>query len=221
MNSNLYLLKITLKGCHVKIWRKFAVPADIKLDKLHQVIQTVMGWTDSHLHEFKIGGAHFGVPDPDDDWGEEVIAEKKCRLDRMLAPGFKQFQYVYDFGDDWEHVIKVESLDYRNESGRTIFCFDGQGACPPEDVGSTPGYADFCDAVNNPSHPEHKSMKEWVYDCCGYPKDKTWPDGFDIDAVNQKLAAYENKPKSGTSLKNTSAKKKTAPKKHYVWMPPK
>ena len=188
MGATLFQLRITLKNCHVKIWRKFVVPADIKLDKLHRVIQTVMGWTDSHLHEFVIGGERFGVPDPEDDWDEEIIAEKKCRLDRMLSPGFKQFKYVYDFGDDWEHVIKVESLDYRNESGRTIFCVDGRGTCPPEDVGSTPGYEDFCAAINTAGHPEHEEMKAWVHGC-GYPGTAVWPDGFNIDEVNEILAA--------------------------------
>ena len=55
MNERLYLLKIRLLEIEPEIWRRFVVPADITLDRLHDVIQIVMGWTDSHLHEFTIG----------------------------------------------------------------------------------------------------------------------------------------------------------------------
>ena len=92
----------------------------------------------------------------------------------------------------WEHTVKVESLDHRDETGRNIFCLDGKGTCPPEDVGSTPGYADFCEAINNPAHPEHESMKEWIGD-----EKTTCPDGFNLEDVNQWLMVYaETLPKS-------------------------
>jgi hypothetical protein len=197
MSQTLYRLKITLEGCHVKIWRKFVVPSNIRLDQLHDVIQHVMGWQDCHLHEFVIGGYRFGVPDPDDDWSdEEVQPEKKWQLDKMLEPGFTKFKYLYDFGDGWKHTIKVESLDHHDEAGRIIFCLNGKGTCPPEDCGGTYGYADFCDAINNPQHPEHTNMREWVYGCCGYPKNITWPDGLNPDEVNPWLTAYaETLPK--------------------------
>ena len=55
MNERLYLLKIQLIDIKPAIWRRFVVPASITLDRLHDVIQIVMGWTDSHLHEFTIG----------------------------------------------------------------------------------------------------------------------------------------------------------------------
>lgn len=50
--STVYQLRITLKGTKPPIWRRVAVPADITLGRLHEVIQIVMGWTDSHLHQF-------------------------------------------------------------------------------------------------------------------------------------------------------------------------
>ena len=192
MSQTLYRLKITLEGCHVKIWRKFVVPSNIRLDQLHDVIQNVMGWRNCHLHEFVIGGERFGVPNLEDDWGDEDMQpETKCRLDKVLATGIDKFKYLYDFGDDWQHIVKVESLDHRDEDGRSIFCLDGKGTCPPEDVGSTPGYAAFCEAINNPKHPEHESMKEWIGD-----EETTWPDGFKLEKVNPWLTAYaETLPK--------------------------
>jgi len=52
MKQRTYELRITLNGTKPPIWRKVAVPADIALGELHDVIQIAMGWTDSHLHQF-------------------------------------------------------------------------------------------------------------------------------------------------------------------------
>jgi len=51
----LYQLKITLKWSKPPIWRRVVVHADMPLDHLHGLIQIVMGWTDSHLHQFIVG----------------------------------------------------------------------------------------------------------------------------------------------------------------------
>ncbi len=60
MSDRFYLLKIRLLEIEPGIWRRFVVPADISLDRLHDVVQIVMGWEDSHLHEFTIGKS--GIP---------------------------------------------------------------------------------------------------------------------------------------------------------------
>ena len=49
----IYELKITLCGSNPAIWRRVQVPGGIKLNRLHDVLQVVMGWTDSHLHQFR------------------------------------------------------------------------------------------------------------------------------------------------------------------------
>ena len=72
--SDLLLLHIELKWITPTIWRRFAVPENITLGKLHHVIQAVMGWSDSHLHEFEIAGERYGIPDPD-GWGPAVNAD--------------------------------------------------------------------------------------------------------------------------------------------------
>ena len=59
MKRHLYVLRVTLADIEPEIWRRFVVPSDITLDRLHDVIQIVMGWTDSHLHEFTIGGKRY------------------------------------------------------------------------------------------------------------------------------------------------------------------
>ncbi len=82
-DSDLLLLHIELKEITPKIWRRFAVPANITLVKLHRVIQDVMGWSDSHLHEFEIAGERYGTPDPD-GWGRQVTPEARKTLTKVL-----------------------------------------------------------------------------------------------------------------------------------------
>jgi hypothetical protein len=55
----LFQLKITLKGTEQQIWRRIQV-VDCTLDRLHEHIQTAMGWTNSHLHQFEIDGKRYG-----------------------------------------------------------------------------------------------------------------------------------------------------------------
>ena len=68
-----------------------------------------------------------------------------------------------------------------------MLCIDGKGTCPPEDVGSIEGFEHFCKVINNPKNKEYSKMHKWVYDFQAYPNDMKWPDGFEIDKVNEIL----------------------------------
>ncbi len=63
--ARIYRLKITLRGTTPPVWRRILVPGDITLDQLHRVFQIVMGWTDSHLHQFHVGDVRYGDPTVD------------------------------------------------------------------------------------------------------------------------------------------------------------
>jgi hypothetical protein len=176
----IYQLKVTLKGSKPPIWRRLLVPDDVTLARLHHIIQAAMGWWDYHLHQFIVGGNYFGVPDPEYfDW-IDMQDERKFKLNQ-IAPGEKhKFIYEYDFGDSWEHVILVEKV-LPPEPGATYpSCIKGRRARPPEDVGGIWGYADFLEAIRDPSHPEHESYVEWI----GGEFD---PEAFDLDEVNAAL----------------------------------
>jgi hypothetical protein len=177
--ADLLQLRIELAWLKPAIWRRVVVPEMITLAKLHKVIQAAMGWTDSHLHEFEIGGSRYGIPDPDWDMDGAVIPEKRITLATSLA-GAKSFRYTYDFGDGWEHRIKVEKSLPAETYPRTPLCTAGANACPPEDVGGPPGYVDFLEAISNPAHPEHEDMLTW---CGGSFNPKT----FNIERANQRL----------------------------------
>jgi hypothetical protein len=170
----IYQLRIDLKGITPKVWRRILVPATIRLDKLHHVLQIVMGWTNSHLHEFTIGDAQYGQPEYDDM--RSIESEKGVSLKKALG-GIARFTYVYDFGDDWEHIIKLEKVLPPGIDVAVPTCLDGENACPPEDVGGPPGYADFLAALADPNHEEHAAMKEWI----GGSFD---PTAFDPDRVS-------------------------------------
>ena len=178
--TDLLQLKITLAWIKPTIWRRIVVPGSITLPKLHLVIQLTMGWYDCHLHEFEFAGERYGIPDPDFDWGSSLRSESRVRLATALGLA-KSFVYTYDFGDNWEHRIKVEKrLPYDPLLAKSAFCVGGANACPPEDVGSVPGYEDFVAAMANPDHPEHHDMMEWY----GRTFDPTY---FDTSAVNLAL----------------------------------
>ena len=70
--------------------------------------------------------------------------------------------YVYDFGDYWEHRIKVEKTLAPVPELALPLCVGGASATPPEDCGGVPGYAEFVQAMADPDHPEHAEMSEWI-----------------------------------------------------------
>jgi hypothetical protein len=172
-------LRIELQWIEPVVWRVVLVPETIKLHRLHDVIQSSMGWLDCHLHEFEIGGQRYGTPDPDWDPPGSVIAENRIAFVTALRRT-KTCRYVYDFGDGWEHKIKVEKRLAPDASTCGAICVAGEHACPPEDVGGPPGYQHFLKAIADPRHEEHDDMLSW----CGGGFD---PREFDIELVNRKL----------------------------------
>ena len=175
--GQVYQLKITLRDIKPPVWRRVQVK-DCTLAKLHEIIQTCMGWDGSHLHAFDIGGEQYGEPGPDGLM--EAEDERKVKLSQVVAQGYKKFSYTYDFGDNWEHTIHVEKVLDAEPGVRYPRCTAGKRACPPEDCGGAWGYGDFLEAVQNPIHERHEELLEWF----GGEFD---PEEFDIKAVNEEL----------------------------------
>jgi hypothetical protein len=98
-------LKVSLRGVlKPPVWRRLLVPADIRLDRLHVVIQTAVGWTDTHLDFFSTRSGDYGIPDPELGYRDERNAE----LAQFLQQPGDRIQYGHDFGDGWEHDIVHE-----------------------------------------------------------------------------------------------------------------
>jgi len=178
--ERIYQIKVTLKDSKPPIWRRLLVPANITLYKLHQIIQTAMGWAGYHLHQFTIFGEYYGDPE-DDEFGDlGTKNEKRHKLSGVASEGFK-FDYEYDFGDGWEHSILVEKILTPDKGTHYPLCIKGRRACPPEDVGGIWGYEEFLEAIQDPSHPQHDDYLEWV----GGEFD---PTECDLEEINEMLA---------------------------------
>ncbi len=178
--AKIYQIKITLRDSRPAIWRRFLVKSDTRLAQFHEVIQLVMGWTDSHLHQFEIGGKEYGAPDEDEAEDNRMLDERKFPLSDVISGS--SFGYQYDFGDNWEHTLEIEKVGPLEEKVRYPICLDGARACPPEDVGGIRGYESFLKAIKNPKHPEHEEYLERI----GGSFD---PELFDLEEVNRALRA--------------------------------
>ena len=163
-SRRLFQLKITLRGITPPIWRRIQV-FDDTLDKLHEHIQAAMGWTNSHLHHFFIQDRRCGDPELLDDDIEPFSGVDSTRtLISELLPSNQapiSFEYNYDFGDSWVHDVQFEGSPAPQPGVEYPQCLEGERACPPEDVGGTGGYAEYLEAIADPSHERHREMLDW------------------------------------------------------------
>jgi hypothetical protein len=176
-------LKITLDDVKPTILRRVEVPLDIRLDRLHATIQAAMGWTDSHLYEIRAGDVGWSTPIPDVDGAGDFLDARKARLGDVLEDvGTKTLRYVYDFGDGWEHTVKIERLLDPEPGALYPRLIEATGRCPPEDVGGPWGYADFLEAMNDPKHERHAEFAEWI------DEDEFDPTAVDADQLTERVA---------------------------------
>jgi hypothetical protein len=174
-SSRIYQLKITLSEIKPPIWRRVQVK-DCSLTKLRNIIQAAMGWTNTHLWAFEIGGEDYG-DDPEDDM--DMASARNAKLGDFVADGVKKFRYIYDFGDNWEHILQVEKVLEADPKVKYPTCVDGKRARPPEDCGGPWGYGDLVAAVEDPE--KNPELLEWVGG--NFDAEK-----FDLAAVNRELA---------------------------------
>lgn len=182
-----YQLEISLLYSDPHIWRRIQVPGSMTLDRLHDVIQFCMGWTDTHLHQFLIGNNLYGPSDLDDDWSEiKALDESNFSLCDLEVDMQKRCMYEYDFGDSWQHEITIEKVIAADEKPpKYPVLLAGERACPPEDVGGPPGYDHFLAAINDPKNEEFQEMLEW------YGSNDFDPDFFEMDEINKILKKME------------------------------
>ena len=174
-----YQLYVELEWVRPKVWRRFLVPTTIELPWLHTTLLFGTGWQGGHIHEFVFGPDNYARKEPGLDLPEVMDEEHVTLRDALGAR--KSFVYVYDYGDNWRHKVKVEKIVTLDKPISTCVCVGGENACPPEDVGGAPGYEDFLAALANPNDPEHDELKAWI----GGEFD---PAAFDLHEVNQRLS---------------------------------
>ena len=187
--SDIARLKITLDYVEPQVMRRIDVPLGIKLDRLHLVIQAAMGWTNSHLWGFEAGGANW-APDMM-EFGDAPLPASKSTLKTVMEDiGTKTIHYIYDYGDNWDHTIKIERIGNAEPGALYPRLIKAEGRCPPEDIGGPPGYEMYLDAIADPEHEEH----DWMIECHGEPQDPNEPG---LETITTELSRLANrwKPK--------------------------
>ena len=190
-----FQIKVTLQHTKPPIWRRILVAPEIKLDRLHDVLQIVMGWTNSHLYQFKTSLGY--IADPAFEL-EEVESSKKTTLQSVLHGPKSHIRYEYDFGDGWDHQLQLEKV-VELEDPILAICLGGARACPPEDCGGPWGYGKLQAILKDPEHPEHEEMSEWI----GPGFD---PDAFDIEVINKRLARLAPPKKKKAAAKKAASR---------------
>ena len=179
--SRVFQFKITLKGITPRIWRRIQVPETYTFWDLSIAIQSAMDWGGHHLHEFQIFNPKTGTLDdigsPDEDSGRDVLIGWETKIAPYFSMENRRAEYLYDFGDYWEHNILLEKILPKEPDRTYPRCIAGKNNSPPDDVGSTQGYEEFVEIMNNPAHEEHDEMAEW------YGGDEYDPTYFDCEDV--------------------------------------
>jgi transcriptional regulator with XRE-family HTH domain len=180
LDGKMLQLEIVLEGVQPPVWRRVKVPSAMTLKGLHEVIQTSMGWTNSHLYLFEIDDTRYCDFDLVEDADPADRDARKTRLAHLSLGTRATFRYEYDFGDGWSHRITVERI-VESEGASSPACLGGARACPPEDCGGPHGYEELLIILGDPSHPEYDERRQWA----GKDLD---PEAFDVLLVNSVLA---------------------------------
>lgn len=160
--SNAFVMRITITLDNVTptVSRIIEVPLGIRLDRLHTVFQDALSWTDSHLWELTFGRTGFGIPDPEYGFDGPLDARKATLAEALDGMRGKTFQYLYDFGDAWDHSVRIEGIAPANPQYSYPRLLEATGMRPPEDSGGPWGYAETLGALADPAHEYHEQALE-------------------------------------------------------------
>jgi Plasmid pRiA4b ORF-3-like protein len=172
--NSIYNLTVTLLYMKPAVWRRLHVPGNTTLADLHVILQVAMGWYNCHLYEFTYREATYGEPDPEEGWLDAVDDARRITLAKLLPAAGVSLRYRYDFGDNWEHQIKVNGIVPPSPGTHYPRCVAGKRACPPEDCGGPWGYGNLLDRLQQP-------------DAAVHDRHRVDPDAFDLSEVNERL----------------------------------
>jgi len=186
--NKIFKFRIELEGSDPQIWREFLVPSDTTFYRLHHIVQIVMGWENYHLYEFTMDSYRIGQQLEDDGFNgpTEIIDSKRIKIGDVLKTKGQKLDYLYNFGDYWQHSFTLEMI-IEDLTIPFPICCAGDLNCPPEDVGSLPGFYDFLKIMAKPKHPEHKELKEWVNSKLASFNGKYDPERFYLERINWTL----------------------------------
>ncbi|GAA4359937.1 hypothetical protein GCM10023166_00180 [Paeniglutamicibacter cryotolerans] len=194
----IHTLRLELQEVEPAIWRTFEVDGGIRLDQFHEILQVVMGWTNSHLHGYssrppfeRVGS---GTP-PIIEWlmessliEQEVdgIDEMQATLSSALAATGGRLYYTYDFGDNWLHLITEISAKPADLQDPVVRILEGAHAAPPEDCGGIGGFANLQRVLGGEDTEERTDLQAWL-DFISGGWNPYAPSAFDAEATRRQL----------------------------------
>jgi hypothetical protein len=147
MIPRVFVFKVALADDN-KIWRRIAVRSDQTLDHLHAEIYKAFDREEEHLYSFFFpppGTRTFSraksrrwpqYASPEACGGDMFSAPQsnagKTKVSSLGLEPKQVFFYLFDWGDEWWHEIKVEAVDCPVEEGRYPRILESHGKSPPQ-----------------------------------------------------------------------------------------
>lgn len=191
LHPTLLTVRVDIVGARPPIWRRLELRGDLTLADVHDHLQASFGWLNAHLHHFDAPGAPgrrpaYFITEFDAEEGETGTDEREVRLDQVLREPGEKLRYTYDFGDDWEHQVAVESVRPATEDDPPARCTAGRNSCPPEDVGGIHTWNTLAAALRADPDRAHLTGDLQMY-ADWLPRDCD-PDDFSVADANVAIA---------------------------------
>lgn len=177
---------VQLRGTDPPVWRKLEVEDDLTLDMVHELLQLAFGWENAHLHQFHSGPRGNITTYVPAESGHDARAEHSVTIGSLLRRPGDTLTYEYDFGDGWDHVITLDTIDEFDPKIAGARCVDGANMTPYEDSGGPMGWAYHLATAADPREENHKESRRWL----GLEKGKNLdPTHFDLAAAQSAVGS--------------------------------
>lgn len=205
--SRLLRVRVSILNSEPEIWRVLEIDSSLTLDRIHDILQTAVGWRDAHLHSFtdtepyiRLRAIDGHVYEPRRWVSEDLLEdngadlpETAWSLGAVLTSESGPLFYEYDFGDSWVHRLELIDSIPKPATAPRAQLLDGARRAPLEDSGGIGGYQDLLNALADPTRDDHDDRKVWVAWTVG-PWQDFDPENLDIDALNNELALLFEAP---------------------------
>lgn len=192
-SKSVFQVKATLLYIEPAIWRRFLIPADDTFFMLGDAVLGAFDWSGEYGFYFHKGSMFLDDPLLMERnaamprmKGEVHVGAEDKKICELMKPGDKA-SFFYDMEDYWEIEVEIERVAADDETAFPFMpvCLDGARQAPPEGVGGTVGYVDFCRVLDNPLDARYRETREWLGLRAGERFD---PEQFSIFDVNASYA---------------------------------